>query len=117
MRIATVIVLHVGINNFEFKEVTDICTQFSEVVSVARNSFPEAKILVSQVTPRRDELDLKAKEINNYLLTDDFLKKLPDLQVSVIWHDNLDAMNVCTTTNASRKIGVRHFAGNIKNAF
>ena len=112
------IVLNVGVNNVKSESVTDICTLFAEVDSVATNSFPrEAKILVSHVTPRKDELDLKVKEVNNYLLTNEFLKKFPELQVSVIRHDNLDTgecLHDCK--HLSKKTGIRRFAGNIKNA-
>jgi hypothetical protein len=80
------------------------------MLSVARNSFPSVKLIISSITPRDDELDKAVSEIDQAL--QEKIKYLPD----VVFVDPNNLRNLKffhDVKHLNRRYGVPIFANNI----
>jgi hypothetical protein len=59
------IVLHVGFNDIKGKDPSDCCEDFSELITLAKDLFPEAKIIVSEALPVKDKTLNRRREMLN----------------------------------------------------
>ena len=63
------IVIHTGTNDLEDNSLSSrhIANTLIEISKTALNRFPNSKILLSEITPRRDEFHLKGMEVNSMI--------------------------------------------------
>ena len=60
------IVIHTGANDLEDDSLSSsIANTLIEISETALNRFPNSKILLSEITPKRDEFHLKGMEVNS----------------------------------------------------
>lgn len=110
-----VIILHVGVNDVESSSVAVICNKFKECIDVISRSYPRTKIIISEVTPRNDDLLPNVNEVNQFLR-----KNLPDCtnsrNLSIMGHPNLDVDCLFDIKHLSRNTGIKRLTLNFKNS-
>ena len=70
-----------GVNDVEHLSSDEIINSQIEVIKLAREKFPKKEIILTGITPRRDNLDTTISEVNNVI------------------HDNIKVMICLLTTN------------------
>jgi len=108
------ILISCGVNDLEYMDGKELHSEFMSLISFIHLKYPSVKIVISHVTPRKDELNTEVIVCNNMLdasvqsLTDVFLVDHTDLQVNRLTslYDSKHIKRVC----------IRYFASNIKKA-
>lgn len=105
------LIIHTGVNDLEHFEVEEILEKQTEVIQVATAAFPGKKIILSGLTPRRDELNSLVTVVNNALF-----RKFKDTQnLSFVNNDNLnDDQFLFDKKHLNKMRGVPVFARNLK---
>lgn len=109
---AKIIMLHFGVNDIESQSIERFSLNMKHIVTKFRSKYPDAKILVSEITPRMDDLNPKVKECNAHLKV--VLKGDP--QVYVIYHNFLDNDELFYDMKHIKKEFINRLAGNLKKA-
>lgn len=107
------LLINTGVNDLEHLPVEEIIRKQIQMVDLARQAFPDRKVIVSSITPRCDNLDGLVRNVN-YAVG----QRIQGLS-NVILVDNGNLRrrhkhNYCDAKHLSDQDGVRVFAGNIK---
>ena len=82
------IIFHFGVNDIDNLTTEDIVDQMINITELCKGKYPDIKLYISGITPRRDSLNKKVKEVNRLLKDNIHKKKL--LNVFFIDNDSLD---------------------------
>lgn len=109
---AKVIILHFGVNDIESQSTERFCLNMKHAVTLLRSKYPNAQLLVSEITPRMDSLNIKVKECNAHL------KSVlgGDPKVYIIYHSFLDNEEYFYDRKHIRKDFINKLASNLKKA-
>ena len=96
--------IHVGTNDLPTKDADDVLDEYYELVDEIRERFPTAKILISALLTRTDELKLQNKvDYINACLTIEFetdrfvdVCKHPGVSTDLLWTDKLHLLDAGT---------------------
>ena len=80
------LLIHVGVNDTESEtcNAVDIANSLKEVALLAKEQFPNAKVYVSEITPRMDSLNELVSEVNQTL------GRTMPTEINIIKHDDLN---------------------------
>ncbi|KAL9978806.1 hypothetical protein ACROYT_G016370 [Oculina patagonica] len=106
-----ILVFNVGVNDVESTDdATTISNKLTEVIFLTKSQFPTAKIVVSEITPRSDELNGKVEQTNVQLRS--ALENVEN--VYVVSHGNIKEKNCFhDAKHLSRTVGIPKLASNI----
>ncbi|KAL9977169.1 hypothetical protein ACROYT_G014547 [Oculina patagonica] len=106
-----ILVFNVGVNDVESTDdATTISNKLTEVIFLTKSQFPTAKIVVSEITPRSDELNVKVEQTNDQLRS--ALENVEN--VYVVSHGNIKEKNCFhDAKHLSRTVGIPKLASNI----
>ena len=112
---ASIILLHSGVNDVEqIQDQQKIASDFIEICKMTREKFPNASIIVSEFTPRQDDLQNVIKKVNVEI--NQRIKEVPDCLL--INHDNLNSRELFHDKKHLEKCnGIPLLARNIKLPF
>ena len=82
------IIFHFGANDIDNLTTEDIVDKIMNILELCKGKYPDVKLYISGIAPRRDSLNEKGKEVNHLLKDNIQRKKL--LNVFFIDNDNLD---------------------------
>ena len=82
------IIFHFGVNDIDNLTTEDIVDKMTNITELCKGKYPDVKLYISGITPRRDSLNEKVKEVNRLLKDNIHRKKL--LNVFFMDNDNLD---------------------------
>ena len=82
------IIFQFGVKDIDNLTTEDIVDKMMNITELYKGKYPDVKLYVSGITPRRDSLNEKVKEVNRLLKDNIHRKKL--LNVFFIDNDNLD---------------------------
>ena len=103
------LLIHVRVNDTESENcnAVDIANSLKE--EFANEQFPDAKVYVSEITPRMDSLNELVSEVNQTLC-----RTIPT-EINIIKHDNLNIRSYFVDKkHLSKTAGVPQLARNIK---
>ena len=84
------------------------------ITELCKGKYPNVKLYISGITPRRDSLNEKVKEVNRLLKDNIYRKQL--LNVFFIDNDNLDNEELLYDNKHLKKTGVRILVSNLKRS-
>ena len=103
---ANTILLHFGVNDVEqTQDQRKIAIEFIEVCKMTREKFPDASIIVSELTPRQDDLQNVIKKVN--IEINQRIKEVPDCLL--INHDNLNSRELFHDKKHLKKVMEYHY--------
>ncbi|CAB4002775.1 Hypothetical predicted protein [Paramuricea clavata] len=107
------IIINTGVNDLESLSPKDIIESQTCLVNIATTNFPDKKIIMSSITPRRDDLDKFVFEVNKAVAQN--ICKIPN--VVLVDNGNLRSKDqfYFDTKHLSRRHGIPLFATNLKN--
>ena len=107
------IIINTGVNDLESLSPKDIIESQTRLVNIATTNFPDKKIIMSSITPRRDDLDKFVFEVNKAVAQN--ICKIPN--VVLVDNGNLRSKDqfYFDTKHLSRRHGIPQFATNLKN--
>ena len=59
--------IHIGVNDIDNKSGQEVFDEMKESISLIKSKYPDAKIVLSEVTPRKDERDVEGDTCNRLL--------------------------------------------------
>ena len=93
----------------------DILDKMINITELCKEKYPDVKLYISGITPRKDSLNEKVKEVNRLLKDNIHRKKL--LNVFFIDNDNLDNEELLYDNKHLKKdSGVRILVSNLKRS-
>ena len=106
-----ILVFNTGVNDVEgTDDASTIAKNLLEVISITRAQFPTCKIVVSEITPRYDELNTKVEQANTQLRSALENKE----NVFIVSHENLNEKRCFyDAKHLSRTIGIPKLASNL----
>ena len=110
-----ILLLHFGVNDIEETQNSQsIAKNLLDVCELASNKFPAAKIFVSEITPRQDDLQPVVEEVNSM-----FRNQVTEIKnCTIINHTNLNDKGLFfDRKHLSRSKGIPLLAKNIKSSF
>ena len=106
--------INAGVNDIDNKEPSIIMKELVDIITLLRHKHPGIKIVISEITPRKDSWNRQVNEFN------DMLRDLGEFSdVFLVDQSNLRNSDVSSTLWDDRHIHKRaipRFAGNIKRA-
>ena len=109
------IIFHFGVNDIDNLTIEDIVDKMINITELCKGKYPDVKLYISGITPRRDSLNEKAKEVNRLLKDNIHRKKL--LNVFFIDNDNLDNEELLYDNKHLKKdSGMRMPVSNLKRS-
>ncbi|CAB3997894.1 Hypothetical predicted protein [Paramuricea clavata] len=108
------IIINTGVNDLESLSPKDIIESQTCLVNIATTNFPDKKIIMSSITPRRDDLDKFVFEVNKAVAQN--ICKI--LNVVLVDNGNLRSKDqfYFDTKHLSRRHGIPLFATNLKKS-
>ena len=107
--------IHTGVNDLESDthDSNSIAKSLTEVAKSASRRFPNTKVFISEITPRRDEYNLKGIEVNSILK-----EEAQKGEFELIKHGNLAKETLFyDTMHLSKFKGITIMKNNIVNSF
>ena len=106
-----IFVFNTGVSHVEgTDDASTIAKNLLEVISITRAQFPTCKIVVSEITPRYDELNTKVEQANTQLRS--ALENIEN--VFIVSHENLKEKRCFhDAKHLSRTIGIAKLASNL----
>ena len=105
--------LHCGTNDLESNhsdnEITELITTTTANIM---KKYPKSRVIISTLLPRKDALHTRTENINRNLE-----KVLPNKNVNVVKHDNIEQASHLRDKKHLNTIGVKRFAQNLKRAY
>ena len=109
------IIFHFGVNDVDNLTTEDIIDKMINITELCKDKYPDVKLYISVITPRRDSLNEKVKEVNR-LLKDNIHRKIL-LNVFFMDNDNLDNEELLYDNKHLKKdSGVRILVSNLKRS-
>jgi hypothetical protein len=107
-------IVHVGTNDIEKLPINKVTDQTRSLLTSIGNKNPEARILLSNLLPRSDELLQKAQNLNkNFLQIPTEFKNVTNIE-----HTNLfQSISILYDKKHLNDKGIKIFAKNLKSAF
>ena len=108
------ITFHFGVNDIDNLTSEDIVDKMINLTELCKGKYPDVKLYISGITPRRDSLNEKVKEVNRLLKDNIHRKKL--LNIFFIDNDNLDNEELLYDNKHLKKdSGVRILVSNLNS--
>ena len=63
----TNILIHVGVNDIDHKSGQQVFTEIKENIALLRSKYPEIKVTLAELTPRKDNKDTEVMECNRLI--------------------------------------------------
>ena len=105
------VLISTGVNDIDYFPGCIVHDKIIKVVNVIKGKCPNIKIIVSHVTPRKDELHAEVKICNEMM--NKSISRLDN--VFLVIHENLN-YSMLYDNKHIKKESIRHFARNIKVA-
>ena len=106
------IIFHFGVIDIDNLTTEDIVDKMINITELCKGKYPNVKLYISGITPRRDSLNEKVKEVNRLLKDNIYRKQL--LNVFFIDNDNLDNEELLYDNKHLKKTGVHILVSNLK---
>ena len=107
------IIIHTGVNDLENCSPQEVSNKFCELLLSYKTTYPTVKIIASNITPRKDQLNTAVKRANELIHNE--LKKDQMKDIILIDNSNLDKQELLfDAKHLNRKNGVKILASNIK---
>ena len=106
------ILISCGSNDMDRRDGLDVFQEMIETITMIREKYPDIKIIISEVTPRKDDRDVEVLLCNEKL--NEIVCKMQN--VIIINHHNLRDENMSMFADAKhiKATCINIFAGNIK---
>lgn len=105
---AKFIIIHIGIIDLEYNKIDgEIAKRIINIAMKLKKMYPVAEVMVSQITPRNDELQYRVNKIN------ELLKNSLPQSIRLINNTNLTKDMLCDKKHI-RKDDIGRLVGNIK---
>ena len=104
--------MSVGCNDLDVKEGNEVFASIKSTVEKVKSLYPQVKVIISEITPRMDDLDTNVKAVNTMLnefvkwSDDTFITRNSNLRDQDFYYDNKHLKESC----------IPRFAANIKRA-
>ena len=109
------IIFHFGVNDIDNLTTEDTVDKMMNITELCKGKYPDVKLYISGITPRRDSLIEKVKEVNRLLKDSIHREKL--LNVFFIDNDNLDNEELLYDNKHLKKdSGVPMLVSNLKRS-
>ena len=100
-----------GCNDLDYTNGGNVFNSMKIIVEKLRNKYPNVKVILSEVTPRMDNIDEKVKAVNKLL--EPYVKQTAD--VFLTKHSNMRKREFFRDAKHFGKECIPRFAANIKN--
>ena len=108
-------IFHFGVKDIDNLTTKAIVDKLMNITELCKGKYPDVKLYISGITPRRDSLNEKGKEVNRLLEDNIHSKKL--LNVFFIDNDNLDNEELLYDNKHLKKdSGVHTLVSNLKRS-
>ena len=101
---------NVGCNDLDYHKGDEVFNNMKHTIEKLKTKYPGIKIIISEITPRMDELDIEVKVTNTLL--NQYVKRTEDTYIT--WNSNLRDPDFFYDTKHIKDTCIARFAANIK---